>query len=120
MSERVMVTSNGFEGDRANSYYGLNAQVSAGGNDARPSAGWSENAVFFAELMKTGIGEKAMGANEKDRAKKFFRQDAYDCGKQSCLSRLFSPVISALSGAAIQQKNSFLVDKLGEKVFLTD
>jgi PmbA protein len=33
------------------------------------------------------------------------------------VSRLFSPLISALNGSAIQQKNSFLIDKLGEKVF---
>ncbi|MDX9908112.1 MAG: TldD/PmbA family protein [Mariniphaga sp.] len=119
MSEQVMVTSNGFEGDRANSYYGLNAQVSAkGGNDARPSAGWSENAVFFAELMKTGIGEKAM-----ELALRRIGQKKIASGKMPMIvenrvvSRLFSPVISALSGAAIQQKNSFLVDKLGEKVF---
>jgi PmbA protein len=31
MSERVMVTSNGFEGDTANSYYGINASVSVKG-----------------------------------------------------------------------------------------
>jgi PmbA protein len=33
------------------------------------------------------------------------------------VSRIFSPLVSALNGSAIQQKNSFLVDKLGEKVF---
>jgi PmbA protein len=30
--------------------------------------------------------------------------------------RLLSPLISALYGSAIQQKNSFLIDKLGEKI----
>ena len=34
-----------------------------------------------------------------------------------CASRLLSPVLSALGGFAVQQKNSFLADKLGEKVF---
>ena len=32
------------------------------------------------------------------------------------VGRLLGPVISALNGYAIQQKNSFLIDKLGEKV----
>ncbi len=34
-----------------------------------------------------------------------------------CASRLVSPLLSALSGYAIQQKNSFLDGKTGEKVF---
>ena len=34
-----------------------------------------------------------------------------------CASRLVKPILGALGGHAIQQKNSFLVDKLGEKVF---
>jgi PmbA protein len=47
LSERVMVTSNGFEGDTSNSYYGLNAQVSVKGGDARPESYWSESAIFY-------------------------------------------------------------------------
>ena len=34
-----------------------------------------------------------------------------------CASKLLSPVLSALGGSAVQQKNSFLVDDLGKKVF---
>ena len=36
---------------------------------------------------------------------------------RECASRLLSPVLSALGGFAVQQKNSFLADKLGQKVF---
>jgi len=32
------------------------------------------------------------------------------------VGRIFSPLISAINGQAIQQKNSFLIDKLNEKV----
>jgi PmbA protein len=32
------------------------------------------------------------------------------------IGRIFGPLISALNGAAIQQKNSFLIDKLNQKV----
>ena len=118
MSERVMVTSNGFEGDTANSYYGLNASVSVKGGDARPESGWSESAIFFDKLEKSGIGIKAL-----ERALKKIGQGKVDSGKMDMIvenrmvSRIFSPLVSALSGSAIQQKNSFLVDKLGEKVF---
>ncbi len=118
LSERVMVTSNGFEGDTANSYYGLTAQVSVKGGDARPLAGWSENAVFYSELKKTGIGEKALElALRKIGQKKIASGKMAMIVENRVVARLFSPVISALRGASIQQKNSFLVDKLGEKVF---
>lgn len=34
-----------------------------------------------------------------------------------CASRLLSPVLSALGGSSLQQKNSFLTDSLGKKLF---
>jgi PmbA protein len=118
LSESVLLTSNGFEGDTANSYYGINAQVSVKGGDARPEAYWSENDIFYDSLKKKGIGQIAL-----ERALKKIGQQKVESGKMSMLvenrtvSRLFSPLISALNGSAIQQKNSFLIDKLGEKVF---
>ena len=36
---------------------------------------------------------------------------------KNCASRLIAPIINALNGANIQQKNSFLEGRLGEKVF---
>jgi PmbA protein len=118
LNERVMVTSNGFEGDTSNSYYGLNTQVSVKGGDARPESYWSESAIFYNELKKKDIGQKAL-----ERALQKIGQKKLESGKMPMIvenrtvSRLFSPLISALSGSAIQQKNSFLTDKLGEKVF---
>lgn len=118
MSERVMVTSNGFEGDTANSYYGINASVSVKGGDARPESAWGESAIFFDKLEKSGIGKKAL-----DRAIRKIGQGKVESGKMDMIvenrtvSRIFSPLVSALNGSAIQQKNSFLVDKLGEKMF---
>jgi PmbA protein len=118
LSESVLVTSNGFEGDSARSYYGINAQVSVKGGDARPEAYWSENDIFYDSLEKKGVGQKAL-----ERALKKIGQQKVESGKMAMLvenrmvSRLFSPLISALNGSAIQQRNSFLIDKIGEKVF---
>mgnify|MGYP004702007587 CR=1 FL=1 len=118
MSERVMVTSNGFEGDTANSYYGLSASVSVKGGDARPESGWSESSVFYDKLEKSGIGKTAL-----ERALKKIGQGKVDSGKMSMIvenrmvPRIFNPLVSALNGSAIQQKNSFLMDNLNEKVF---
>ncbi|MFW5822254.1 MAG: TldD/PmbA family protein [Tangfeifania sp.] len=118
LNERLMVTSNGFEGDIANSYYGLNAQVSVKGGDARPESYWSESAIFYDKLEKKNVGKKAL-----EKALQKIGQDKIASGKMKMIvenrqvGRIFSPLISALSGSAIQQRNSFLVDKKGEKVF---
>ncbi len=117
LSERVMVNSNGFEGDTSNSYYGISASVSVKSGDTRPSASWSESAIFFDDLKKDGIGQIAL-----DKALKKIGQKKITSGKMPMIvenrqmSRIFNPLISALSGSAIQQKSSFLIDKLDEKV----
>lgn len=117
LNERVMVTSNGFEADTSNSHFGLNASVSVKSDDARPSAGWSESAIYFDQLKKEGIGDIALS-----KALKKIGQEKIESDKMSMIienrqiSRIFSPLISALNGAAIQQKSSFLIDKLNEKV----
>src|SRR6056297_1880755 len=98
LNERLMVTSNGFEGDIANSYYGLNAEVSVKGGDARPESYWSESAIFYKDLEKSGVGKIAL-----DRALQKIGQDKIASGKMKMIvenrqvGRIFSPLISALS-----------------------
>jgi len=118
LNERVMVTSNGFEGDTANSYFGLYANVSVKGDgDARPEYGWGESAIKYNKLKKDGSGKIAL-----ERALEKIGSEKIESGKMDMIvenrqvGRIFGPLISALNGSAIQQKNSFLIDKLGEKV----
>ena len=113
ISSLVMVTSNGFEGDTSNSYFGLNASVSIDGGDARPQSYWGESAIKFNDLKSEGIGKIAL-----DRAIRKIGQGKIASGKMPMIvenrvaGQLLGPLISALSGSAIQQKNSFLVDRL--------
>ena len=117
MNERVMVTSNGFEGDNANSVFGIYTSVSVKGGDARPQADWNESAIIYNDLQKTGTGTVAL-----EKALKKIGQKKIESGTMPMivenrqLGRLFGPLVNALNGAQIQQKNSFLIDKLGEKV----
>ena len=117
LNERVMVTSNGFEGDTSNSYYGLYSSVSVKSGDARPESSWSESAIFFNKLKKDKISKKAL-----KRALDKIGQEKLESGKMAMVvenrqvGRIFGPLISALNGSAIQQKRSFLIDKLEEKV----
>jgi len=116
-STRVMVTSNGFEGDSSGTYYGLNASVSVKGGEARPESYWSESSNFYNNLIRTGIGTRAL-----ERALGKIGQGKIESGRLPMVvenrqtGRLLGPMISALSGSAIQQKNSFLIDKLDMKV----
>ncbi len=117
LNERVMVNSNGFEGDNANSVFGVYTSVSVKGGDARPEAGWNESAIKYADLVKEGSGKIAL-----EKALSRIGQTKIKSGTMPMIvenrqvGRLFSPLINALNGAQIQQKNSFLIDKLGEKV----
>lgn len=126
LNERVMVTSNGFEGDTSNSYFGIYTSVSVKSDDARPESGWSESAISFNDLKKENVGATAL-----QRALNKIGQKKIASGKMTMIvenkqvGRIFGPLISALNGSAIQQKNSFLIDKLeqkvvSEKITLTD
>ncbi len=117
MSEMVMVSSNGFRGDRTSTYYNLSASVSVKQGDARPSEGWYDNAIFYKDLKHVGIGKKAL-----ERALRKLGQSKIESGNMPMLienrlaGQCLSPLIRALSGSAIQQKNSFLVDMINKKV----
>lgn len=113
-----MVASNGFEGETANSSFGLSSSISIRGEgDARPESYWFESSLFYDTLIKKGIGTKAL-----ERVLRKLGQKKVASGKYQMIldnmnsSRLLSPVVEALSGSAIQQKNSFLLDKLNQKV----
>ena len=113
-----MVASNGFEGERTSSTYTLVSSVSIRGEgDARPEAYWYESSIFYDSLIKDGIGTTAL-----ERVISKLGQKKVASGKYRMVvdnmnsSRLLSPLINAIYGASIQQKNSFLLDKLDQKV----
>lgn len=112
-SKRVMVTSNGFRGEKENTFFGIGASVSVRSGEARPEGTWSENSLFYNRLQKIGVGEKAL-----DRALRKIGQRKIASGRMSMIvenriaGRLLGAVISAMNGSSIQQKNSFLIDAL--------
>ena len=115
--ERVLITSNGFEGDSENSQFGLYASVSVKSDDARPESSWFESAIFFDKLKKDSIGTTALKrAVSKIGQQKIGSEKMTMIVENKQVGRIFNPLISAINGQAIQQKNSFLIDKLNEKV----
>lgn len=114
-----MITSNGFEGEQLFSYYSVSASVSIKGEgDARPEDYWYDNANTWDELKKEDIGREALR-----RCLRKLGQQKMKSGRYAMLignrqvSRLLSPIIQSLYGSSLQQKNSFLIDKLNQKLF---
>jgi PmbA protein len=118
-AQRVFVTSNGFEGARSGTDYGLSAEVSVQDPDGRRPEDWdAATARFLSDLpAPSGIGRGAaeralsrVGSEKGESAVTPVLVDARAAG------RLVGALFGALSGAALQQKRSFLEGKLGQPV----
>lgn len=117
MSGSVMVASNGFEGDSENTYYSLGASVSVSDGDARPGGGWYESAIFNDKLVREGIGKKALKkAVDKLGQTKIESGNMPMIVEYNAVGRILGPLLTALNGSSIQQKQSFLMDLKGEKI----
>ena len=117
-SSSYIVASNGFEGENTTTYFELVAEISMKGiGDARPQDYWYDSAVFWKNLQKENVGKTAY-----ERTLRKLGQEKIKSGVFPMLldnlssSRIFYPLMSALYGSAIQQKSSFLINKIGEKI----
>lgn len=113
-----LLASNGFEGERSSSECSLSVSVSVKGDGAaRPESYWYERALTFDGLVKKDVGRKAL-----DRTLRKLGQRKIESGRypmlvdNTCSTRLLLPLLSALNGSALQQKNSFLLGKQGQAV----
>lgn len=119
ISSVFMIDSNGFEAQTDRTNYSLVVSVSLKtATDARPEAYWYDIATHWDLLQKEGIAKIAL-----EKALQKVGQEKVASGQYQMLldnmtsTKLLSPIISALSGGAIQQRNSFLIDKIGKKLF---
>jgi PmbA protein len=117
ISNRVLVTSNGFKGDTSNSNISLVADVSVKGETGRPSDYWYENAIFFDGLVKTGIGTKALDRAIRKLGPSKIKSDKYQVLIENrTASSVLDPLFSALQGSNIYRKQSFLTGKENKAV----
>jgi PmbA protein len=112
------IASNGFEGENVHSYYSLSVSVCVKDEgEARPDAYWYDQSLFWKDLKKVDIARKALErALDKLGQKKVTSGTYHMLVDNLSVARLLGPILSALNGGALQQKNSFLLDKLGEQV----
>lgn len=118
-----MKDSQGFKGESLQTTFNLTSEVSVKGrNGARPESWWYESTLTLNDFLNK-VNYRDTGATALKRAQAKLNPKKIKGGTYSvvidrtCSSRVIAPVLSALSGANLQQKNSFLLDCLGKSVF---
>lgn len=116
---QYMIDSQGFEGDSLQSNFTVSAECSVKGRgNARSEGWWYESTLHYNKFNPTGCGTTALKrALDKLNPKDMEGGCMNMIVDNTCSSRIISPIFQALNGSNIQQKNSFLMDKKGEKVF---
>ena len=117
VSRDVFVTSNGFRGESNGSFAGISASVSIKGENGRPQDYWGEYSLHFDDLVKSGIGKKALERTIKKLDPRKITSGKYQMIVDNmAVGNLLGPFISALYGSSMYQKNSFLIGKADSKI----
>jgi PmbA protein len=117
ISSMVMVTSNGFKGDTAESRISLTVSVSVKSDSGRPSDYWYENSLFFDKLKITDIGKKALERTVNKIGPKKIASGKYAVIIENRIaSNICNPIFQALQGSSLYQKQSFLIGKENKAV----
>ena len=119
VDDNIVIDSEGFFGRHTETSFAICSEITIQNAGGRKLSGyWWDSAPYFSRLGISGCSKAALEkAIEKIGPKRHSGGSFRMVVDRSVSSRLISPVISALNGAAIQQKNSFLEGTLGEKVF---
>lgn len=119
LGEEVRVHSNGFEGTRRGTEFGLWTEVAVRGEgEARPS-NYQESSVRFRKDLASPeqIARQAVDRSLAMIGQKKLASGRYDLVIENrAASRMIGILTGGMRAANIQQKRSFLADKLGEKV----
>jgi Predicted Zn-dependent proteases and their inactivated homologs len=114
-----IVDSQGFAQEGKETIFTVTTECSVkDDSDARPEGWWFHSSIFFDDLQKIGIGERALERALSRLSPQKMKSGRYSVVLENTVSnRVVAPIISALNGAALQQNNSFLKDKLGKRLF---
>jgi PmbA protein len=112
------IASNGFAGETEATWFSLSAETSLKGNsDARPESYWYDSTIYWNKLRKKGIAQTAYDRTVRKLGQEKIKSGVFPMLVDNfSIRRLLSPLISAMYGNAIQQKSSFLAEKLGQKI----
>lgn len=119
VGESVLVNSNGMEGTRRSTRFSLYAETAVRDQGARKPEGW-----WYVTTRHHGklpgaeqVGAEATRRALEQRGAKPDKSGQYACVVENrVVGRLLGGLLSPLTGRAIQQKQSFLADKLGQQI----
>lgn len=119
VSESATVCSNGMEGTMRGTTFSLYAETTVKDENNRKPVGWWYAVTRRRAALPSieSVGREATRRALLDRKAKPERSGKYPCVVENFVAgRLLRDLLSPLSGQAIQQKRSFLADKLGQKI----
>ncbi|MCJ7812971.1 TldD/PmbA family protein [bacterium] len=117
--ETVQLHSNGFLGERESTQFSAGAEVTVKDEDKGRPEDWYEAIVRYYQDLP---GPEIIGRNAAQRALRKIGQDKMDSGRYNMIvenragSRLIGMLLSPMSARALQQKNSYLENRIGEKI----
>lgn len=119
VDDNFLADSDGFRGRHTETSFAVCSEMTIQDSGGRKLSGyWWESSPFFSGLDISGCSRTAL-----EKAAGMIGPEKHKGGKycmvvdRSVSSRLAAPLLSALNGAAVQQKNSFLENALGQKLF---
>ena len=110
--------SNGFDGYEENSYCTLTSIISVEGEGGQhPMDGWGESRLFFHQMPRQGIAQTALRRTLQKIGQRPVPSGRYRMILESpCAGNFLQPLLNAMNGQALQQRTSFLADKLDKQV----
>jgi len=114
----ILANSNGFSGEYRESFCSLSVGLQAGETDDRVEGYWFSSKRFFSELESPeSVARRAVERTLRHLNPRKIKTQAVPIVFEPLMSAwLLGFLFSCISGSAIYQKSSFLIDKLGEKI----
>jgi len=114
----IVLDTNGLEVTDTQSFFSVSTECTVRGEDGiRPQGYWVDGSLKFSSLKK-GAGAEAFGRALAMLGARKIKSGRYPVVLENvCAGSLVSTLLRALSGSSLQQRNSFLNDSLGRKVF---
>lgn len=119
IADIYLIDSNGTECRQTDTSFEYGVEVTLEAADGHKYSGyWWEASPRLSELDFKTCGRKAVERAAAKIGPMPSKGGAMDMVVESeCAAKLLTPVLNALGGYALQQKNSFLQDSLGKKLF---
>lgn len=119
VDDNYLIDSQGFAGRHTETSFAFCSEITIEDNDGHKYSGyWWESSSAKRMTDYKECSETALERAARQIGPRKIKGGKYNMiVDRSISTRLVSPILAALSGSAIQQKNSFLDGSLGKKVF---